>query len=145
MHTTLQEKHTYRDFLEKAVSDKRDGDFLRGIRQTAHERFKAMGLPTKKSEAWKYINLDLLLNSDFGFGAQRPSSHSLDEKLLRPYFLTDSTHERMVFVDGHFSEPLSSIAKHHNGVLIHHLKGNVPSSSKELIQSHFSSRLKEET
>ena len=101
---------SYRDFLEKASPGKNgDSNWLYEIKRSAYERFKNVGLPTKKNEAWKYINLDSVLNSTFSFLNKEKANipNSSYEKALAPYFLNDTAHERIVFTNGVFSENLS--------------------------------------
>ena len=135
---------SYRDFLEKASPGKNgDSNWLYEIKRSAYERFKNVGLPTKKNEAWKYINLDSVLNSTFSFLNKEKANipNSSYEKALAPYFLNDTAHERIVFTNGVFSENLSSIPKMPNGIILQNLKKN----NSPIVKSHFEKNLTNET
>ena len=66
------------------------------IRQKAYERFRALGFPTRKQEAWKYIYLDSILNS-----AYVPASAPADSAEIKiPASLPKD--QRLVFMNGFF-------------------------------------------
>ena len=94
---------SYQDLLK--VEDR--PNWLAQVREESFQRFKLIGFPTKKHEAWKYINLDPILNLPIG----EKSRVAIDEPILKPYFLSDRDHERAVFVDGDYTEGLSRISK----------------------------------
>ena len=42
-----------------------DPNWLTQLRQTATEKFKSLGFPTKKWENWRYMDLEPVLNTAF--------------------------------------------------------------------------------
>ena len=57
----------YQDQIVKFQKQGHEGEpsWLADARSAAYERFKEIGLPTRKSESWKYVNLAPVLDADF--------------------------------------------------------------------------------
>ena len=70
------------------------------------QRWDEMGFPTIKDEEWKYTNLLPILKNDYQLSE---SKSEITAKSLEEYILTDTDTHLMVFVNGQFSEELSSI------------------------------------
>ena len=92
------------------------GEWLLPIRKSALARFVELGLPTTQMEDWRYTDLQALreqafLPADAAFATEL----SLDD--LKPYIFDDDA-IRLVFVNGRFSETLSSNAIEQRGVTI---------------------------
>jgi Fe-S cluster assembly protein SufD len=81
------------------------------LRTSAFERFAAAGFPTRRHEDWKYTDLKPLADGDFVLTPARPSDASCARVAA---FLEENALEQqgpqLVFVDGHFVEPLSRVA-----------------------------------
>src|SRR4051812_8631459 len=76
------------------------------LQQVAQACFKELGYPTRKMEAWKYMNLEPILSTPFV-----PSTHidlKNEEAQVRKHFLNENEKNRLVFVNGIFSSALSS-------------------------------------
>jgi Fe-S cluster assembly protein SufD len=86
-------------------------------RQAALALFSETGVPTVKDEDWRFTNLAPMANLSFD-PVSRPARGSLPRKILGrlPFIGLDGS--RLVFVNGHFSPELSSIAKQAEGVTI---------------------------
>ncbi|MHC4392767.1 MAG: hypothetical protein ACYS22_15845, partial [Planctomycetota bacterium] len=57
------------------------------------------GLPTRKAEAWRYLDLRALSTLDFGVAEPK----TVSDADLEPHLLGDASTIRMVFVDGVYS------------------------------------------
>ena len=105
----MTEYKTYHELVESlAASAKRNSEpeWLSALRRKAYERFKELGFPTRKSEAWKYLHLEPLLKTPFA-SAPRPALTSKDLQKLKATFLPENTN-RLVFVNGYYVKELSS-------------------------------------
>ena len=57
---------TYQDYLSNfKLGAKPEADWLRDFRLKAYGKFQQIGLPTRKTEAWKYMNLEPVLKTAF--------------------------------------------------------------------------------
>lgn len=65
MITQKTNPRTYGELLNGYSPAQNEPVWLAKIRETAFERFQTLKFPTRKNEAWKYINLDPILNSPF--------------------------------------------------------------------------------
>ncbi|WP_161630931.1 Fe-S cluster assembly protein SufD [Niveispirillum irakense] len=81
-------------------------DWLRAQRRAGMEGFTAMGFPSRRHEAWRFTDLDLLTSEP------RPPSltdaPSLPADSLEPWRLAGPSH-RLVLVNGRFDPALSAI------------------------------------
>ncbi len=71
------------------------------LRTKSLERFQALGIPTKRLEAWKYIDLKPVLNTDFQPYEAAPQPE-VPQEALEPHLLAEGTvaFPRLVFVNG---------------------------------------------
>jgi Fe-S cluster assembly protein SufD len=95
--------------------------WLQGIRDAASERLTALQLPTRKTEDWKYLNLDkLLVNDQLDVQTIKDlDSKSADDtgKLLSQSFIGSLEAYRLVFVNGVFVSELSDLDSNPYSVL----------------------------
>lgn len=86
------------------------------IRKEGLQRFEQLGFPTKRQEAWKYIDLKPLLNTPFT--PYEPGSVQwVTLAQAEPHFL-QAPALRLVFVNGHYSEALSQTGSVPAGVIL---------------------------
>ncbi|HYM62372.1 MAG TPA: Fe-S cluster assembly protein SufD [Thermoanaerobaculia bacterium] len=79
--------------------------FVHDVRKRALARFRDLGFPTTKTEAWKYTNVAPLARIDFALGAggQSGSGEFLDPSV------TARAAAELVFVNGRFAPELSKM------------------------------------
>lgn len=87
--------------------------WLSARRAAAAERFRALGLPHRRLEAWKYTDLPRALRERSYVPAQRLEPASLDAV---PALTEDEPLARLVFVDGLYRAELSRTAELPDGV-----------------------------
>jgi Fe-S cluster assembly protein SufD len=87
--------------------------WLQSQRQQAAQRFLKAGFPTRKSELWRYTNVDSLLNKDFVPPAQDKAATLADTAVL-----AGSQNRRIVFINGKYSAQLSRLQDLPKGVYI---------------------------
>ena len=89
--------------------------WLQSQRDQAVQRFLKSGFPTRKSEAWRYTSVDSLLNKTF-IPAAAPDDISTQHAYAE--LLAETQAQRIVFVNGRYSELLSSLKDLPEGVYI---------------------------
>jgi Fe-S cluster assembly protein SufD len=87
--------------------------WLQTYRDQGAQRFIQTGFPTRKSELWRYTNVDSLLNNTFVAPAQDKYIALGETKLL-----AESQKQRLVLVNGRYSEQLSHLENLPTGVYI---------------------------
>lgn len=95
----------------ESVKDKLYGDSA--IRLQAINSFDKQGIPTRKNEEYRYVNLELLLKDNFGFSTPVPLTPA---KITHTKFLKNAI--VIVIENGVFSEKLSAIQSLPKGLKI---------------------------
>ena len=98
-----------------------DAAWLKVLRLQALEQFKQTGFPTNELESWKYTDLSLnLLKVNFTF--ETPASTMVVSSRLKKAGFDVEKANLAVFVNGRFSEELSSFKALAKGVLMSGLR-----------------------
>jgi len=83
---------------------------LHALRSAARERFEDLGFPTTRNEEWKYTNATPIARTKFALAAGPADSDlarsAFEAARVRLFGEMDSP--LLVFVNGHYSEPLST-------------------------------------
>ena len=107
------------------------------VRAAGNARFEAVGYPSRKSEEWRFTNVDPIAKTSFK-AAPKVGGTSVAELVNTSRFNAAATVE-MVFVNGHYSQELSTTAKLPAGVqvlsLADAIAGNV-SAVREHLSKH---------
>ena len=97
-------------FKDKLIQAYKDGAtkglFFQDEREKYITQLAKKGFPTIKDEEWKYTNLLPILKKDYKLSE---SQTLVEQQLLREYILNDTNTHLIVFVNGQFSNELSSI------------------------------------
>jgi Fe-S cluster assembly protein SufD len=80
-------------------------------------RFTEKGLPTTREEEWRFTNIAPLIRQPFGLPSHNPQTTLQAAELLQRAVLDDDFH-RLVFVNGHYSEPLSGPVVAGEGLIV---------------------------
>lgn len=109
--------------------------WLRQLREESIHRFAEMGFPTTHQEEWKYTNLAPLSKIAFqpAGSEQQAGQHSPTLQDLESVLWVGSSH--LVFVNGRFSEPLSSLGELPEGVKVRTLAAAVNGEGD--LEAHF--------
>src|SRR6185503_5144075 len=78
-------------------------DWVRRLRVTGMQRFADLGFPTTRLEDWKYTDVSRIAETPFRMPANAPNDAA--DRVAR---LACDGAARLVFVNGRYSEPLSS-------------------------------------
>ena len=100
--------------MEKRLAGKQPA-WLSRIRREAIERFAELGFPTTRNEEWKFTSVAPLAKIPFSPAVQE--SPAWNPKDLAQAWFGEGLRNRLVFVNGHYSESLSSIGNLPRGVL----------------------------
>jgi len=99
------------------IRDRREPDWLVGYRKASLARFAELGFPSRRSEAWRYIDLRPLEQRPM-LPARSPKRASVRSSVragLAEISLAEPTH-RVVLVDGRFSPELAALDRLPSGV-----------------------------
>src|SRR4051812_6404406 len=82
------------------------------LRQSARGRFRALPLPTPRTEDWRFTSIAPLLREPF----ELPAAAQVDVAVLPALTAPDAL--RLVFVNGRFARDLSRLANVPTGVAV---------------------------
>lgn len=128
-----------RTALERSVLDAfrekrspRDPDWLSKVRRAGIERFRDIGFPTAREEAWKYTNVAPILKVPFA-----PASEEGPRRIetVDADFLPGRAGSQIVFVNGRHAAELSSAAPRADRVEIASLR-EVLANRPETVEPH---------
>lgn len=106
-------------------------DSASALRQRGMARFLEMGFPTRRDEAWKYVDLRAVTRTTFDVA--RHSSQTLAAVDVTGYALAQDAY-RLVFIDGQFSPAQSSLSALPKGLTVTPLsEGNLPARTTQLV------------
>ncbi len=89
-------------------------EWARPVRQKALERFAALGFPTTHDEDWKYTSVEPLVKIPFAAGSGGDDGA---ERRIADFGVEDLTPNRLVAVDGRFSNRLARLGDLPKGVI----------------------------
>ncbi len=98
-----------RGYLARFVPDDSEPGWLAARRQQAMTRFAELGFPNRKSESWRYLDLQPLENQPLlpSPAAPRADTAALSERLA--HLSLPEAASRLVLVDGRFAPELSTV------------------------------------
>lgn len=96
-----------RAFVTRALADAGDGgpEWFATLRSQGASAAKALGLPTRRQESWRFVDLSGLL--DFPFEAT--GGVTVDASELEPHLLPEARGAHVAVVDGVYSPELSNL------------------------------------
>lgn len=80
---------------------------VHSLRQSAIERFAELGFPTNKSEEWRFTNITPLTKIQFS-PVTKPQTLGINPEAIEQFMFGGLNCHRLVFVNGHFVERLST-------------------------------------
>jgi len=106
------------------------------IRRSAIEQFLKLGFPTTKDEEWRFTNITPLIRTQFIPSFENPNC-PVSEKQLEEICIKKIPGQRLVFIDGRYSNELSIVNPQQNHIQI----GSLAEAIKklpELVHQHLS-------
>lgn len=116
-------------------------DLLGKVRLKAWDHFLELGLPTRKSEVYRYVKLRSLYENRF---ETAPHSHSVTAEQIDPFILPESPNSVLVFVNGIFDSTLSRMSGLPKKMVVTSLSEAFKTFST-FLQNHWAKTIKEET
>jgi len=89
--------------------------WLQSLRHQALSRFETLGLPTRRQETWRYVDLTPVL--DLHFDPTSPAE-ILSQQDIQPYLFSETKNSTLVFVNGRYQSALSQVSGMPHGVII---------------------------
>ena len=136
LKTTSQEEYVsrFKDLESELAAD--GPDWLHGLRRRAAERFGELGFPTarKGNEKWKYTNVGPIARETFSLETNGASKGLTVDSLAEDGLLHNGQ-ITLVFVNGRYSEALSTPSESSNGVRISTL-AEAAQSDGVLVEAH---------
>ncbi len=117
-----------------------DQPWLNTFREAGLSRFAEAGLPTRKTEAWKYTNVKPLAENNYWQNA--PATSEADTYTAKSYLFEGTSNPRLVFVNGRYTQTLSNIPVLENGVIIEPLE-NALKNRPGLVREHLGKAVSE--
>lgn len=124
----------FAQFAKLARETTGESSWLRALRQTAMDRFAALGFPSTRNEDWKYTNVTPIVKAAFQ-PAEKTIGALTRESVAREQLTTLQCDTRLVFVNGFFSGQLSSTGKLPAGVKVSNL-ARLLNDDEETVESH---------
>ncbi|MBL1213070.1 MAG: Fe-S cluster assembly protein SufD [Ignavibacteriae bacterium] len=107
--------------------------YLHKLRKNAAVKFGELNFPTLKDEEWKYTNVKPILEHQFKLSESSETPTDID---LSRYLFDGFDSHTLIFINGRFSEELSSIKELPKGVIVDSLN-NISQNNPELLQKYF--------
>jgi len=134
------EQETFKNFLDTEFSTIDPSDPLHKLRLKAIQRAKELGLPTRKTEVYRYIKLRHLYAQNFG-KADQPT---ISAEQMNDFVLPECANSFLVFINGNFNSELSNTSALPSKVVISTLQGAARTYST-LLNNQWTQSLKEES
>lgn len=139
MTEPVMEQNPFQAILERMQADG-GNDALQKLRIKAWDHYLELGLPTPKSEVFRYLKLRHLYSNDYSF-AEPSSIVSAD---LDAHILPECRQSVLVFVNGYYRSDLSRQEALPKKMVISSLS-NAYKTYSALLINHFARTIKEET
>src|SRR6476646_1874425 len=86
----------------------RQPSWVASMRKAGISRFAEFGFPTLRDENWRFTNVAPIAKLPFR-PALVPQPHGIARERLEQFHFSSLKSSRLVFVDGHYAEELSSV------------------------------------
>lgn len=110
-----------------------DLDWLQSIREQAITKFSELGFPTVQDEDWRFTNVAPIARSSFNIlenGHDKVSANN-----LTPFQFEETEITELVFINGHYSEELSTYTSLPDGVIVKNLADAIE-SEQEIVKAN---------
>ena len=110
-------KETYLDAMGAAEKELAVApSWLRELRRGGAARFAEVGFPTPRDEEWKYTDVMPIVQA--GFKPAARGVNGIDPARLDGFWFENLPAHRLVFINGHYSEKLSTPGAWPEGVTV---------------------------
>ena len=108
--------------------------YIQDLREQAIEAFAKQGIPTRKSEEYKYSNPEKILNASLG--SITDTALNINSKTVSSFAIHSLETNTLVLINGSFQEDLSSISELPKGIIVCSLK-TAFEKHQDLIEQHY--------
>ncbi len=108
--------------------------WLQSIQSEAIEAFRSQGFPTLRDEQWKYTDVRPIAAAPFQPNFITPNGE-VGKQQIEPFLFAGLSGPLLVFVDGVFSEKLSSLGRFANGIVLCNLQEALR-EHEEIVRAH---------
>jgi Fe-S cluster assembly protein SufD len=134
MTQVIDDKHAYLSNFNRFATQEGAGQpWLEKIRREAIARFDAVGFPTRKTEAWRFTNIDPIIRTPFRLGDLDDSEES--STAAQHYSFGRDAAAELVFINGRYVSAMSNRGKLPRGVTVSSLASALESNG-DLIETH---------
>lgn len=140
MTESLSEQGQFQDQLHLLYKNVLESDRLQPVRAKAWDHFLELGLPSRKTEAYRYLRMRQFFSHQYT--ASRPTPLELDQ--IAPYILPECKQSVLVFVNGHFDSTLSNIEALPKKIVLSPLKEAMKTYGS-FLNNQWAKSIKEET
>jgi Fe-S cluster assembly protein SufD len=138
MNTTTEKIKTEDKFavaFEQQRAQLSGNSAIQAIRQDAINAFLKQGIPTRKSEEYKYSSPEKLFKTEYSFLTAQVHA-KLEAAIVKQFEIAGISDNRIVLVNGFYSEQLSSINNLPKGVIVSSLTDAIQKHA-DVIEKHF--------
>ncbi len=112
--------------------------WLKDLKESALQRHQQLGLPTRRQESWRFVDLSPL--TDRAYAPLSGSLPTLPPQALEAFLHPESNEFRLVFLNGRYVPTLSSVASLPPGAIITELSQAI-SEYPELVQPYLDTEI----
>jgi Fe-S cluster assembly protein SufD len=134
------ERESFQSTLEQLYHESGSSDSLHKIRAKGWERLLELGLPTRKTEVYRYIKLRSLFSENYIQSAPR----TISAETIAQHIYPECQGSVLVFVNGHFMPSLSQMSALPPKLIISTLV-EASRTYSALLNNHWTKAMKEET
>lgn len=135
-----QFQEQFQNQLQRLYTQILEADKLRPVRTKAWDHFLELGLPTRKSEAFRYLKLHHLFSHSYDL----PKPKAVLPEAIAPYIFPECSSSVLVFVNGYFNLSLSRLDGLPKRVVVSNLQEAMKTYGA-FLHNQWARSLKEET
>ena len=140
MTQVIEDKNAFRtDFDRSTQGGQASHPWLEKIRRDAIARFDKVGFPSRKTEAWRFTNIDPIVRTPFKLGTFEPghdaATDSVIESVVSDYTFGRDASIELVFVNGRYAPTLGKQPKLPRGACVSSLAAALETEG-EVIERH---------
>lgn len=120
--------------LESRLNGAKYSD-IHKIRKSALENFLRLGIPNSKNEEYKYTNVDFVNSIPFKMQFN-PFDDLINIDDIKKFLINEISYNRIVFINGFYSEKLSNILSNKDKLIIGSMKAHF-NKEHDVFKKHF--------
>lgn len=114
----VMQKQTMMSYISGAIESSAESVAIRAINERGREALENTAFPTRKDEEWRFVDLKSITKNNF-HAVENVTASDLGD--ISEHYLPEAMNSRLVFVNGEYSEELSSVSDLPNNVIVGNL------------------------